>query len=93
MEMMMSSLNQFPYAPASREAFVEQEFHAGRDLRSGDTGAPSVTAAGVVGVLAAGRPFDMVRQGCGFRPPFPRSVSRYARSRDARRPRPLDDDA
>jgi uncharacterized protein (DUF924 family) len=49
MEMMMSSLNQFPYAPASREAFVEQEFHAGRDLRSGDTGAPSVTAAEVVG--------------------------------------------
>ena len=47
----MSSLNQFPYAPAvpaSRESFVEQEFHAGRDLRSGDTGAPSATAAEVV---------------------------------------------
>jgi uncharacterized protein (DUF924 family) len=45
----MSSLNQFPYAPvmpASREAFVEQEFHAG--LRSGDTTAPPVTAAEVV---------------------------------------------
>jgi uncharacterized protein (DUF924 family) len=52
METMMSSLNQFPYAPvmpASREAFVEQEFHAGRELRSGDTTAPPVTAAAVVG--------------------------------------------
>lgn len=37
----MSGSNQFPCVPASREAFVEQEFHAGRDLRSGDTGAPS----------------------------------------------------
>ena len=48
----MSSLNQFPYAPAgpaSREAFVEQEFHAGRDLRSDDTRAPSEAAAEVVG--------------------------------------------
>ena len=35
--------------PASREAFVEQEFHAGRDLRSGDAKAPPVTAAEVVG--------------------------------------------
>jgi uncharacterized protein (DUF924 family) len=49
---MMSSLNQFPYAPvmpASREAFVEQEFHAGRELRSGNTGTLPVTAAEVVG--------------------------------------------
>ncbi|MDP1584568.1 MAG: DUF924 family protein [Bradyrhizobium sp.] len=39
----MSGSNQFPFpaVPASRAAFVEQEFHAGRDLRSGDTGAPS----------------------------------------------------
>lgn len=43
-------MNLFPYAPAtpaSREAFVEQEFHAGRDLRSSDGGALSVTAADV----------------------------------------------
>ncbi len=33
--------------PASREAFVEQEFHAGRDLRSGNATAPSVTATDV----------------------------------------------
>ena len=47
----MSSLDQFPHAPAmpaSREAFVEQEFHAGRDLRFGDSKAPPVTAAEVV---------------------------------------------
>lgn len=47
----MSGLNQFTHAPAmpaSREAFVEQEFHAGRDLRSGDTGALPATAAEVV---------------------------------------------
>lgn len=40
----MSGSNQFPCVPAlpaSREAFVEREFHAGRDLRSGDTGVPS----------------------------------------------------
>ena len=35
--------------PASREAFVEQEFHAGKDLRSGDSKAPPVTAAEMVG--------------------------------------------
>jgi uncharacterized protein (DUF924 family) len=47
---MMSSLNQFPCAPvtpASREAFVEQEFHAGRDLQSGNTETLPVTAADV----------------------------------------------
>ena len=44
-------MNLFPYAPAmpaSREAFVEQEFYAGRDLRSGDTTALSVTATDVI---------------------------------------------
>ena len=43
-------MNLFLYAPAmpvSREAFVEQEFHAGRDLQSGDIRALSVTAADV----------------------------------------------
>jgi len=43
-------MNLFPCAPAmpaSREAFVEQEFYAGRDLRSGDATALSVTAADV----------------------------------------------
>lgn len=50
MEMTMSSLNLFPYTPAmpaSREAFVEQEFHAGRDLQSGNLSALSVTPADV----------------------------------------------
>jgi uncharacterized protein (DUF924 family) len=48
----MSLLNQTvpdgPAAAASREAFIEQEFHAGRDLRTGPTEAPLVTAAEVV---------------------------------------------
>ncbi|WP_291862262.1 DUF924 family protein [Bradyrhizobium sp.] len=47
----MSSLDRLPRPPAmpaSREAFVEQEFHAGRDLRSDDTTAPPTTAAEVV---------------------------------------------
>ncbi len=46
----MSSLNPFPDTPplpASREAFVEQEFHAGRDLRLGESRAPLATAAEV----------------------------------------------
>ena len=46
----MSGLNLFPNAPAmpaSREAFVEQEFFAGRDMRSDDTRAPPVTSADV----------------------------------------------
>jgi uncharacterized protein (DUF924 family) len=46
----MSSLN-VPHAPAaaaSREAFVEQEFHAGRDFRPGQQEVPPVTAAAVV---------------------------------------------
>jgi len=46
----MSSLNPFsntPALPASREAFVEQEFHAGRGLRLGESGAPLPTAAEV----------------------------------------------
>jgi uncharacterized protein (DUF924 family) len=50
MEIIMSGLNLFPHAPAmpaSREAFVEQEFHAGRDLRSDATRASSVTPADV----------------------------------------------
>jgi uncharacterized protein (DUF924 family) len=34
---------------SSREAFVELEFHAGSDLRSGHAKAPPVTAADVVG--------------------------------------------
>jgi uncharacterized protein (DUF924 family) len=45
----MSSLN-VPHAPsaaASREAFVEQEFHAGRDFRTGQMEA-QVTAAEIV---------------------------------------------
>ena len=48
----MSLLNRFPCAPtvpASREAFVEREFHAGRDLRSDSARAPSATAAEIVG--------------------------------------------
>ena len=48
----MSSLNQtVPYAPAaaaSREAFIELEFHAGRDFRTGQTEVPLVTAAEMV---------------------------------------------
>jgi uncharacterized protein (DUF924 family) len=48
----MSSLNQaVPYAPAaaaSREAIIEQEFHAGRDFRTGQTEVPLVTAAEMV---------------------------------------------
>lgn len=47
----MSSLNQFAHAPVtpeSREAFIEQEFHAGRDLRNHGKALP-VTAAEVVG--------------------------------------------
>jgi hypothetical protein len=46
----MSSLNQ-PAArtpAASREAFVEQEFHAGRDLQSGNARATPATADDVV---------------------------------------------
>ncbi len=46
----MSSLNLFPFVPAmpaSREAFVEQEFLAGRDLRSDDSGKTPVTPADV----------------------------------------------
>ncbi|MES2195247.1 MAG: DUF924 family protein [Pseudomonadota bacterium] len=46
----MPDVNQFasvPAMPASREAFVEQEFHAGRDLRSGGALARSATAADV----------------------------------------------
>ena len=35
-------------AAVTREAFVEQEFHAGRDLRTNYTTMPSATAAGVV---------------------------------------------
>ena len=61
----MSSLDQFPHPPAmpaSREAFIEQEFHAGRDLRSGDRKAPPVTAAEVVGFwLQAGPPMWFVK--------------------------------
>ncbi len=48
----MSGLNQLPHAPAmpaSREAFIEQEFHTGSDLRPDGTPAPPVTAAEVVG--------------------------------------------
>jgi uncharacterized protein (DUF924 family) len=52
MEIDMSSLDQtvphVPAATASREAFIEQEFHAGRDFRTGQTAAPPVTAAEVV---------------------------------------------
>ncbi|MDP3690236.1 DUF924 family protein [Bradyrhizobium sp.] len=47
----MSSLDRFPRASATlavREAFVEQEFHAGRDLQFRNSTAPSVTAAEVV---------------------------------------------
>ena len=46
----MSSLNQpAPRTPAaSREAFVEQEFYAGRDFRSGNAKATPVTADDVV---------------------------------------------
>jgi uncharacterized protein (DUF924 family) len=46
----MSSLNvpHVPAAAASREAFVEEEFHAGRDFRTGQMAAPLVTAAEVV---------------------------------------------
>ena len=46
----MSSLNQpAPRTPAaSREAFVEQEFYAGRDFKSGDAKATPVTADDVV---------------------------------------------
>jgi uncharacterized protein (DUF924 family) len=48
----MSSLNQTvpcaPAAAASREAFIELEFHAGRDFRIGQTEVPLVTAADVV---------------------------------------------
>jgi uncharacterized protein (DUF924 family) len=36
-----------PAAAASREGFVEQEFHAGRDLRSGDATGRSATPADV----------------------------------------------
>ena len=46
----MSLLNQLPSAqalPTSREAFIEQEFHAGRDLRSNDAMSLSITAADV----------------------------------------------
>ena len=77
----MSSLDQFPHAPAlpaSREAFVEQQFHAGRDLRSGDTGAKRVAAAEMVGFWRQAGPFDVVRQGRGFRPPLSRNVSLVA---------------
>jgi uncharacterized protein (DUF924 family) len=46
----MSSLNvpHSPAAAASREAFIEQEFHAGRDFQTGPTEAPLVTASEVV---------------------------------------------
>jgi hypothetical protein len=37
-----------PTAAASREAFVEQEFHAGRELRLANAKAPIATAADVV---------------------------------------------
>jgi uncharacterized protein (DUF924 family) len=48
----MSSLNRTipcaPAAAASREAFIELEFHAGRDFRTGQTEVPPVKAAEVV---------------------------------------------
>ncbi len=41
-------------------------------------------------VLERGRSFALVRQGCRFRPPLPRSVPEGARSRGARRTRRLE---
>jgi uncharacterized protein (DUF924 family) len=40
-----------PTATTSREAFIEQEFHAGRDLRIENATAPSATPAAAAGVV------------------------------------------